>query len=75
MLVIRVVIGKSKTGNNALSVLISRILNVLLGFEEVSIYHVKHEFNNKANYWAKLACCRWFVLTYRTYWNRRGNSM
>jgi len=41
--------------NNALNVLISRILNVLLGFEEVSLYHVKREFNAKGDYWAKLA--------------------
>ena len=55
MIVIREVINRLKMGNNALNILISRILNTPSGFEEVSIFHIKCNLNSKVDYQEKLA--------------------
>lgn len=54
MVVVRTIIDRTMTANNAFNSLISRILTLLYEFEEVAIYHIKRELNSKANYWAKL---------------------
>jgi ribonuclease HI len=54
MIVIWAIIDRWTIGNNALNVLISRIINLLAEFEEVAIYHIKHKLNSMADYWAQL---------------------
>jgi len=53
MMVAWEITNKSKTRNNAFNSIISRILTLLVEFEEAKLFHIKHEFNSYGNYWAK----------------------
>jgi ribonuclease HI len=55
MLVIKAMIDQANPRGNKLSTLISRIIQILSHFDQVSFYHIKRELNGEADHWTKVA--------------------
>jgi hypothetical protein len=53
MLVIRAMIKINNVGNNVFTRIMSRFLDILVEFEEYTLYHIKHEHNFCVDRWDK----------------------